>query len=189
MREIDKNTVEMAASGDMAAFEDIYKQFSSTVYTISLGVTRNRQDAEEATQDVFVKVFRGLKNFRFGSSFGTWLYRITMNTAINIHRKHARRGVTSLSYDELKDTRTAAPAIQHEEVERQDAAPRRVSAILDNISPEHRSCIMLREIEGLDYREMAGALSIPLNTVRSRLKRAREAIIAYCRKEGIRYEL
>ena len=71
---------------------------------------------------------------------------------------------------------------------RRDIAAR-VSEILKNISPEHRSCIMLREIEGLDYKEMAGALKIPLNTVRTRLKRAREALIAYCRKEGIRYEL
>lgn len=188
MREIEKGTIEMAARGDMAAFEEIYKQFSSTVYTIALGVTRNRQDAEEATQDVFVKVFRGLKNFRFGSSFSTWLYRITINAAINIYRKRARHGAASLQYDELKDSRAAAPDMRRQETERQDVAAR-VAALLDNISPEHRSCIALREIEGLDYKEMAGVLSIPLNTVRSRLKRAREALIAYCRKEGIRYEL
>ena len=188
MREIEKNTIEMAARGDTTAFEEIYKQYSSTVYTIALGVTRNRQDAEEATQDVFIKVFRNLKNFRFGSSFGTWLYKIAVNTAINIYRKRARHGAVSLQYDELKDTRTMMPDIQRQETDREDVAAR-VAALLDNISPEHRSCIVLREIEGFDYKEMAGILSIPLNTVRSRLKRAREALIAYCRKEGIRYEL
>ena len=188
MREIAKSTIEMAACGDMTAFEEIYKQFSSTVYTIALGITRNRQDAEEAAQDVFVKVFRGLNNFRFGSSFNTWLYRITVNTAINLYRKRARHGAGSLQYDEGKDTRTVMPGIQRQETERQDVKAR-VAALLDNISPEHRSCIVLREIEGLNYKEMAGALSIPLNTVRSRLKRAREALIAYCRKEGICYEL
>ena len=188
MREIAKATIEMAARGDTTAFEEIYKQCSSTVYTIALGITRNRQDAEEAAQDVFVKVFRGLKNFRFGSSFGTWLYRITVNTAINIYRKHAWHGAASLRYDELKDTRTVAADMQRQGSKQQDVAAR-VTALLDNISPEHRSCIVLREIEGLDYKEMAGALNIPLNTVRSRLKRAREALIAHCRKEGIRYEL
>ena len=188
MREIAKATIEMAARGDTTAFEEIYKQCSSTVYTIALGVTRNRQDAEEATQDVFVKVFHGLKNFRFSSSFNTWLYRIAINTAINIYRKHARHGAALLQYDELKDTRKVVPDTQEEEADRGDVAAR-VAALLDNISPEHRSCIVLREIEGLNYKEMAGVLSIPLNTVRSRLKRAREAIIAYCRKEGIRYEL
>lgn len=188
MREIEKSTIEMAARGDMAAFEEIYKQCSSTVYSIALGITRNHQDAEEATQDVFVKVFRGLNNFRFGSSFSTWLYRIAANTAINVYRKRARRGAASLQYDELKDTRTVAPDTQRQETEQQDVAAR-VAALLDNISPEHRSCIVLREIEGFDYKEMAGVLNIPLNTVRTRLKRAREALIAYCRKEGVRYEL
>ncbi len=188
MREIAKSTIEMAARGDMTAFEEIYKQCSSTVYTITLGVTRNRQDAEEATQDVFVKVFRNLKNFRFGSSFSTWLYRIAINTAINIYRKHARHGATPLQYNELKDIRKVVPDMQQQEMQRQDVAAR-VAALLDNISPEHRSCIVLREIEGFDYKEMSGVLKIPLNTVRSRLKRAREALIAYCRKEGVRYEL
>ena len=188
MRDIEKNTIKMAARGDMTAFEEIYKQCSSAVYTIALGITRNYRDAEETTQDVFVKVFRGLKSFRFGSSFGTWLYRIAVNTAINVYRKRIRQGAGSLSYDELKDTRAVEPDMRKRETDQQDAAAR-VAALLDNISPEHRSCIVLREIEGLDYKEMAGALNIPLNTVRSRLKRAREALIAHCRKEGIRYEL
>jgi len=188
MREMAKSTIEAAASGDMTAFEEIYKQCSQTVYTIALGITRNRQDAEETTQDVFVKVFREIKNFRFDSSFGTWLYRIAVNTAINVYRKRTRNGGTSLQYDELKDTRTVAPVIQRQDAERHDAS-KRVTALLDNLSPEHRSCIVLREIEGFDYNEIAGVLGIPLNTVRSRLKRAREALVAYCRKEGIRYEM
>ncbi|MCX5667314.1 MAG: sigma-70 family RNA polymerase sigma factor [Candidatus Omnitrophica bacterium] len=188
MREIEKDTIVMAAGGNIAAFEEIYKQCSSTVYTLAFGVTRNCQDAEEATQDVFVKVFRSLRNFRFGSSFNTWLYRIAMNTAINIYRKRARQGAVSLQYDDLKDTRQETPDMRQNEIRQGDVAAR-IAALLDNISPEHRSCIMLREIEGFDYKEMAGILKIPLNTVRSRLKRAREALIAYCRKEGIRYEL
>ncbi len=188
MREIAKETIEMASRGDINAFEEIYRHYSSRVYTVALGITRNQQDAEEATQDVFVKAFRSLKNFRFGSSLGTWLHRITINTAITIYNKRARHGAASLQYDETKDTQTATPSMRQNEAARQDAKAR-VAAILDNISPEHRSCIVLREIEGFNYKEMADTLSIPLNTVRSRLKRAREALVAYCRKEGIRYEL
>jgi len=188
MREIDKDIINMAARGDTTALEEIYKQYSSTVYTIALGITRDRQDAEEATQDVFIKVFRSLNDFRFGSSFGTWLYRISVNTAINVYRKHARRVTMSIPYDELKDSGMAAPQIQQNETRQQDAAAR-VTALLDNLSPEHRACITLREIEGLDYKDIAGVLKIPLNTVRSRLKRAREALAAYCQKEGLGYEL
>jgi len=183
MRQIPKDVIEKAATGDMDAFEKIYKEYSSTVYTLAFGVTQNRQDAEETTQDTFVKIFRGLKNFKFESSFGTWLYRITMNTAINIYRKRARQQEGSTAYNEVEYERPAGSDISRDQIERQDAASR-VAEILKNINPEHRSCIVLREIEGLNYREMADVLRIPLNTVRSRLKRAREAIVAYCRKEG-----
>jgi len=183
MREIAKSTIELAAHGDMAAFEDIYKEFSSTVYTLAFGVTQNQQDAEEATQDVFVKIFRSLKNFRFDSSFSTWLYRITMNTAINIYRKRKNHGLSFTNYDEPSDIQLAAPDISKDQRDRADAAAR-VAELLKNINPEHRACIVLREIEGLDYKEMADVLGIPLNTVRSRLKRAREALVAYCRKGG-----
>lgn len=188
MRELANSTIEKAAAGGMNAFEEIYREFSSTVYTIALNITWNRQDAEEVTQDVFIKVFRCLKGFMFRSSFSTWLYRITVNTAINMCRKRSRRGMESIRYDEVKDTMPPGPDTVKEDAERQDASAR-VTKLLKNISPEHRSCIMLREIEGLDYREIANILSIPLNTVRSRLKRAREALIAYCRKEGLHHAL
>jgi RNA polymerase sigma-70 factor, ECF subfamily len=188
MRKIANSAIEKAATGDMGAFEEIYREFSSTVYTIALGITRDRQDAEEVTQDVFVKVFRGLKDFRFGSSFGTWLYRITMNTAINMYHKRARHGRESIRYDDVKDALPPGADTAKEEMERQDASAR-ITELLKHISPEYQPCIMLREIEGLDYREIANILSIPLNTVRSRLKRAREALTAYCRKEGLQHAL
>jgi len=188
MRDIAKNTIEMAARGDMTAFEEIYKEFSSTVYTLAFGVTQNKQDAEEVTQDVFVKIFRSLKNFKFNSSFSTWLYRITMNMAINMYHKRARCAAASVQYDEVENVLPAEPGLPKMDIERQDAA-QRLAEILKNISPEHRSCIVLREIEGLDYKEIADVLKIPLNTLRSRLKRAREALVAYCRKERVCHEL
>lgn len=185
MREIAREVIEMAAGGDMAAFEEIYKTFSSTVYTIALGVTHDRQDAEEAVQDVFVKVFKALKSFRFGSSFGTWIYRITMNTAINIRRSQARRRTSAtVDYDEIKES-IPDPRNAHEDRIEKSYAFENVDKILKNLSPEHRSCVVLREIEGLDYKEIADILKIPLNTVRSRLKRARESMVTYCREEGL----
>lgn len=188
MKEISRDIIEKAAAGDMRAFEDIYREFSSIVYTVALGITRGRQDAEEVTQDVFIKVFRGLKGFMFASSFGTWLYRITVNTALNMCSKRSRRGMESVNYDDVKDVLPPGPDTVKEETERQDTSAR-VAELLKHISPEHRSCIVLREIEGLDYREIAEVLSIPLNTVRSRLKRAREALIAYGRKGDLSHGL
>lgn len=182
MINIPKETIDLAAKGDMAAFEEIYKSFSPMVYTVALRVTGDSLDAEEATQDVFVKVFRGLKGFRFDSSFGTWIYRITMNTAINIHRSSSRRrGAGVVDYDGVKDSLPDTRRGTGGEIEKSIAAES-IGSMLDAVSPKHRSCLVLREIEGLNYKEISDILRIPLNTVRSRLKRARAAIAAYAKE-------
>lgn len=179
MREIARETVELAAGGDIAAFEEIYRTFSSSVYTVALGVTRDGRDAEEVTQDVFMKVFRGLKRFNFASSLGTWIYRIAVNTAINAYRSGARRRAFGTSdLDEIKDSVPDPRNTFKENIERRHAAES-LDKIFGKMSPKHRLCITLREIEGLDYKEMAKILRIPLNTVRSRLKRARLAMTVH----------
>jgi len=188
MQSIDNSIIEKAAGGDISAFEEIYKTFSSMVYTLAYGVTQNRMDAEEATQDVFVRIYRSLKDFRFGSSFSTWIYRIAMNTAINVYHKNTKRRNSSIPYDEAGDLIPAVPHASKDEIEKQEATAQ-VDTLLKALSPEHRTCIVLREIEGLEYSQMAEVLAIPINTVRSRLKRAREALVAYCRKEGIHHGL
>lgn len=186
MRQIARDIIEKAMLGDMSAFEEIYKSFSSTVYTLAFNITHNRQDAEEAAQDVFIKIFRNLKYFKFESSFGTWVYRIAMNSAINIYRARARRGQKTANIDEIGDVADPLFSASKDTLDRENAESK-VAELLKSLSPEHRSCIVLREIEGLDYKEIAEILKVPLNTVRSRLKRARESLIAYCRKEGFRY--
>ncbi len=181
MRNISKNIIEMAALGDESAFEEIYKAFSSAVYTIALHITRNRHDAEEVTQDVFVKIYRGLKNFRFSSSFGTWIYRIAVNAAINMHRSRSRRTELTEQVKDVSMLPDATGTITKDVIDKQDAKMK-LAVMLENLSAEQRSCIVLREIEGLNYKEMSDVLGIPLNTVRSRLKRAREALVAMFQK-------
>lgn len=188
MQDISRHIIEKAVSGDIDAFEEIYKTFSSAVYTAAFNITRNEQDAKEATQDVFINVFRKLRHFKFESSFGTWIYRITVNTAINIYKSRARYRQKTDTVENIEDIADNNVAAGREDIDKEYAATK-VTGLLGILSPEHRSCIVLREIEGLDYQEMAEVLKIPLNTVRSRLKRAREALIAYCRKEGLRYGL
>ena len=189
MREIAENIIETAALGDMAAFEEVYKAYSSTVYTIALGITKNRQDAEEVAQDVFVKIFRNLKNFKFDSSFGTWVYRIAINAAINMYNNRARRAAGTIKIDDISDIPDSTPVAKIEWADSRKDAQEKLARILKSLNVEHRSVIILREIEGLDYKDMADVLGIPLNTVRSRLKRAREALIAVSKKEGIHYEM
>jgi RNA polymerase sigma-70 factor (ECF subfamily) len=189
MRKIDRQTIELAANGDVSAFEDIYRAFSSAVYTIAIGITRDRGDAEEAAQDVFLKVHRNLKSFRFGSSLGTWIYKITVNAAVNVYRRRRRNKILeTVDSGSIENTIADTGDFPGDTYDKR-LAVERAGKILDKLSPEHRSCVILREIEGLDYKDMANVLGVPLGTVRSRLKRAREAMAALAAKEGINHEL
>jgi RNA polymerase sigma-70 factor (ECF subfamily) len=180
MIDIDADTLKLASQGDMEAFHRVYRAAGGFVYNVAFRITRNSPDAEEVTQDVFMKVYRSLKDFQFRSSFATWVYRIAVNAAINRYRKTAKERNGIVDYDNLIDSlsdsrSTAEGALQNE-------AEARLNALLGKLSPEYKACLVLREIDGLSYREMAGILKIPLNTVRSRLKRARAELLEQGRK-------
>jgi RNA polymerase sigma-70 factor (ECF subfamily) len=188
MNDIALDILEKAARGDLEAFEQVYRSASGFVYNVALRVTRNTADAEEVTQDVFMKIYRSLKDFGFRSNFKTWIYRITVNTAINSFRKNScRKENVHTDYDSIAEalpgnSSTADAAIQSDnEI--------RLNALLERLIPEYRVCLVLREIEGLSYQEIAESLKIPLNTVRSRLKRAREALVQEARKGLVQNEM
>ena len=177
MQDISKELLTQASTGDIQAFEEIYRLASSFVYSVALRVTRNADEAKEVSQDVFIKIYNNLRSFRFRSSFKTWLYRITTNTALNVLKKSSKDINRRVDYDvALKandDSATATHAIE------MDDNKKLLSSLLDMLNPDQRACIVLREIEGLNYREISKALSININTVRSRLKRARETLLAH----------
>jgi RNA polymerase sigma-70 factor, ECF subfamily len=180
MNDISKDILDQASQGDIKAFEEIYRQASDFVYTLAFKITRNIPDAQEVAQDVFIKIYHNLNGFQFRSAFKTWVYRITVNTAINHYRKSVRESKDRLDYDgiieSIPDRRsTAEGAIKSDN----DAL---LNGLLDKLIPEYKVCLILREIEGLSYQEIAAALKIPINTVRSRLKRAREALLEESRK-------
>jgi RNA polymerase sigma-70 factor, ECF subfamily len=187
MQPIDKDLLIKASEANMEAFEKIYKISSGFVYGIALRITNNREDAQEATQNVFLNLYKNIKKFQFRSSFKTWLYRIAVNAAINVYKKRAKDTGKRVDYDvvdkieEVKD-----PA--KEAVDRHDSKER-IASLLEKLNPDQRACIVLREIEGLSYKEIADALKININNVRTRLKRAREALLAYARSEVIKNEL
>jgi RNA polymerase sigma-70 factor (ECF subfamily) len=175
MNDIAPDVLELASAGNIDAFEEIYRATSSFVYNVALRITRNGANAEEVTQDVFMKIYRSLKDFGFRSTFKTWVYRITVNTAINHYRKFNKEEKNRVDYDNLiaslPDNRVISEGINRSDNQA------RLNLLLDRLSPEHKSCLILREIEGLSYQEMGKALNIPVNTVRSRLKRARQALL------------
>jgi len=186
MKDVDRNIIELASQGDISAFETIYKETSSFVYNVALRINRNSFDAEEVVQNVFMKVHSNLKNFAFRSTFKTWLYRITVNTAINVYRKTSGEQRRMVDYEEVSQTLSEDPLACQGLAKSDDEA--RLNRILGGLSPKHRACIILREIEGLSYGEIARILKVPINTVRSRLKRARQALLDEAKK-GDKYAL
>lgn len=175
MNDIAADVLEKASRGDLEAFEQVYKSASGFVYNVALRIIRNSADAEEVAQEVFMKVYHSLKDFQFRSSFKTWVYRITVNTAINYYRKLAREGKDKVDYGSVIETLPGAGSTAEKAIQSDNET--RLSALLGLLSPEHRACIVLREIEGLSYQEISASLKIPVNTVRSRLKRARQALL------------
>ncbi len=180
MEDIPRETIEQAQTGDRQAFERIYRAASGFVYNVALRILNDRDEAQEVAQEVFIKMYHHLKEFGFRSSFKTWAYRITVNTALNAAKRITRDTSRRLDFDTVMETQ-AAPQDTQKEIVRQEErqlSRERLRALLSKLNPEQRACIVLREIEGLSYEEISRALAININTVRSRLKRAREALLA-----------
>ncbi|MFH1360353.1 MAG: RNA polymerase sigma factor [Candidatus Omnitrophota bacterium] len=182
MQDISPEIIQEALKGSMGAFEEIYKAYSGFVYSVTFRVTRNIEDAKEVTQDVFLKVHKNLKHFQFQSSLKTWVYRITVNTAINAYKRASKDTVKRVDYETALRF-VQAPEKTDEMAEQKDNEAA-LATVLETLNPDQRACIILREIQGCNYKEMAKILKININTVRSRLKRAREALIA-CRPKGV----
>ena len=180
MEDIQRETIEQAQTGDIAAFERIYRAASGFVYSVALRITNNRQEAQEVTQDVFMKIYHNLKGFRFDSSFKTWVYRVAANTALNAYKKMSRDLNRRQDFDSIIDTQAVSVDTKKEMADRQerDEQKSRLESLLNMLNPDQRAAIVLREIQGLSYEDISKALNININTVRSRLKRARLALLA-----------
>ena len=183
MQDISDEMIARSARGDVEAFEDIVRAYGDLVFNVGLRIVRNRQDAEEVAQEVFLTLHRKLGSFEGRSGLKTWIYRITVNTAINYAKRGAGVKNKTVEYDE-----DVAPIAQHglmkEKVEMEYTA-NVVDKLLGMLSPQQRACIVLRSMEGLSYEDIARNMGIDINAVRSCLKRARDKMLA-ARKEVMR---
>ena len=171
-----------AASGEDAAFESLVRHFEGMVYSFALQSLRRREDAEDATQEVFLKLWRTLGTWRDEASVKTYIMRIARNTVIDMIRRRNSRPTDSLTVEDddgeesqldIADTDTTSnPAADYARRE-QIAEVRRA---IDELEPEHREIIILRDINGLSYAEIAEATGLYPGTVKSRLSRAREKL-------------
>lgn len=184
----DRELVEAVLAGDPSAYRGLVERYQSRVYALVVGMIRDREDARDLTQEAFVKAYNNLARFRLESSFYTWLYRIAMNLAIDHLRKHKKRKHTE--FDEQIASHDAAGGLAdghtrespRRTVERKQLQGRILEA-LDKLSPDHKQIILLREIEGLSYQEIAETLEVAEGTVMSRLFYARRKLQQLLKKE------
>ena len=183
MQKILEEILIKAAAGDMEAFENIYKITSCFVYNVALQITNNKEETEELTRKVFLKIHKNLKKFRFASSFRTWIYRMAVNAAINTSKKRSRESSRKPGYEEgfLYDSLTESLKQRLDKKKNENL----VRLLLDSLRPVERACLVLRDMQGLSYKEISDTLGIDINTVRSRLGRTREALLKTVKKEVI----
>jgi RNA polymerase sigma-70 factor (ECF subfamily) len=173
----DLSLVEACRSGQTEAFGALVRRYQDRLYPTMLRLIGSAEDAEDVLQDAFVRAFERLDQFHGESSFYTWIYRIAVNVALSGHRR--RRVRLSLKPQRMLRARGTAepadespdadPALQLERAEREQI----VEHALNQLAPEHRAVIVLKDFDGHRYEEISGILHIPVGTVRSRLHRAR----------------
>ena len=180
-----------AQDGDRGAFRQLVERHQRRAFAIAIGLVRDEQDAREIVQEAFLRVYRGLDRFHGSSSFFTWLYRIVTNLSIDLMRKPSRRerelDVSREIKDELDVPLLARidGADPHDVVRRNEIAET-IQSALDALPPYHRGVILMREIEGMSYEEMADAMGVSKGTIMSRLFHARQKLqraLASCYKE------
>ncbi len=168
----DSALVARARAGEYAAFETLVRKYRNDVYALSYHYVRNREEAWDISQEVFVKAHRGLKRFRGDSSFKTWLLRITSNQCKDFFKKRRLRTVALESLEGHSDPPTTAQR-PDERLESQELGEA-IQQALSTLPEKHRSAIVLREFQGLSYEAMAEVMECSLGTVMSRLHHARK---------------
>jgi RNA polymerase sigma-70 factor (ECF subfamily) len=169
----ETETISRCQQGDQEALKEIYDKYHQKVYRIAYGVVRQREDALDIVQEVFIKLFRSIKNFKGRSQFYTYLYRMVMNTAIDHARKAGKKLISSLDEEgsfEPSDGGEKGP----ERILLQKELEGRVKLAMDKLPAEQKAAIIFRDVEGLSYQEMAEAMGCSIGTVMSRLHYGRK---------------
>jgi RNA polymerase sigma-70 factor (ECF subfamily) len=179
--EVDRALIRRAQRGDRQAFRTLVERHQRRAFAIALGLVRDEQDAAEVVQEACLRVYRGLDAFHGGSSFFTWLYRIVTNLSIDLIRKPSRREA------ELRERAQPGEEADIPFLARIDGADpgdmlrrgeiaERIRGALAALPSYHRAVILMREIEGMSYEEMAQAMEVSKGTIMSRLFHARQKL-------------
>ncbi|MBN1299451.1 MAG: sigma-70 family RNA polymerase sigma factor [Actinobacteria bacterium] len=182
----DRPIVERAKKGDKAAFEELVRSYSKYVYTNAFFMLRDSHDAEDVSQEVFVKVYLSIKNFRGISSFKTWLRKLTINTCIDKLRIKSKTQDKKIELDSFEDSyEIIFPNLSHN-LEKNFLTRemlKEVLAIIVKMDESYRVPLILRDLQDYSYREISHLINKPIGTVKTNIHRARKII-----KEKLKYE-
>lgn len=193
----DQVLVQKAQAGDFRAFQDLVNRYEGKVYRLAMRMLRNQQDAEDALQETFLQVYRGLKNFEGRSSFSTWLFRLATNVCLMKIRHRGTEPSQLLPLEEYLPQHEEGqhPLIQDwpdlpDEILLNKESREKMMEALEKLPPEYRAVFVLRDLEGLSNAQTAEAMGISVPAVKSRLHRARLALrgllSAYFEKKKIK---
>ncbi len=173
--------VEESRKGNVDAFEELIKDYKRVAYNIALRILRNVEDAEDASQEALIKVYKSIQNFNMQSTFKVWMYRIVVNTCIDFKRK---KNINVVSMDEGIDV--GGDNQVYREIADDSANPdvllaknfnsKVINDAVSKLEDDYKAIIILRDIQGFSYSEIAEILSCNLGTVKSRLNRARKSL-------------
>lgn len=175
----DAELVRLCQDGDMAAFEQLFHKYQERVYSTALRMMNNQDDAMDLTQDIFLKAYQNIGKFRFTSAFSTWLYRLAVNLCIDELRKRKKIGNPVPLEEALSesDGNTPEDNVISSDTERQ------VWEAINSLKEKDRAIIVLRDIEGLSYKEIAEVFKCSLGRVKSRIHEARQKLKMILEKE------
>ncbi len=171
----DHRLIAECLQGDPAAFGELVRRYQDRLYHTVYRLVDNAEDAQDVVQDAFLNAYQALDSFKGDSLFFTWLYRIAVNTAISLKRKHR----VAISMDTHRTEGGVPEPVDASEFSRPGYSleraeqERRIHQALARLSPEHRAVLVLKDMEGQKYETMAEILQVPIGTIRSRLHRAR----------------
>lgn len=178
MERSDWDLVRESRRGDEDAFRELFDRYHRQVLAVAVGMTGNAADAMDITQETFLRAHRNLAGFLGESSFYTWIYRIAVNAAIDAKRRHARRPEVGDDSGEIERTAAAGDGYRPDVESHNHEIRSRILAVIDELTPEHKAAIVLREIEGLSYEDISKVMQCSKGTVMSRLHYARKKLQA-----------
>jgi len=188
LQSFEYSLVTRCLSGDEAAWEELVRHHTRQVYGLCFRFTNSTQEAQDLTQEVFLRVFKTIKTFRSAEgSFHTWLARVTRNLLIDHYRRSRQERVTDSIEDQLPmlEEEGAAASVRPDSAVAGREASEILQATLQKLSPDLREAVILRDLQEMEYRDIAQVLNIPEGTVKSRINRGRAELARLLRKQKL----